>query len=296
MLRKDTRRHHSHHPRLHMTAPALLRNIFTINGVYCGRGVPRRTHIELHRTRGATMFEDSLVESAALLRTHNRWPAVVSIAAQLCAAALILTIPLLHPEILPMPHILPATLALPRPTAPPPPPMHIEARAAAATSAPAAPTIRSAPLSPTLIHPTDPAVDAPSLPVINIGDAHSPLPPGINSAAPAGPHVAVGQPAARASSAPVPVSSGVLAGNLIAPIHPEYPQIAKITHTEGAVVIDAIISRTGSIESAHVLSGPPMLQAAALAAVRQARYRPFLLNGQPTEVQTTITINFHMGG
>ena len=92
------------------------------------------------------------------------------------------------------------------------------------------------------------------------------------------------------------VSSGVLAGYLIAPIHPEYPSIAKAVHVEGTVVIDAIISRTGGIESAHVLSGPPMLQRAALDAVRQARYRPFLLNGQPTEVQTTITINFRMGG
>jgi protein TonB len=72
--------------------------------------------------------------------------------------------------------------------------------------------------------------------------------------------------------------------------------VSRAAHVEGTVVIDAIISRAGSIESAHVLSGPPMLQAAALAAVRQARYRPFLLNGQPTEVQTTITINFRMGG
>jgi len=243
------------------------------------------------------MFEDSLVESAALLRTHNRWPAVVSIAAQLCAAALILTIPLLHPEILPMPHILPATLAPPHAPAPPPP-IHLEPHTpAAATSAPTAPVaIQTTSIFRDRLLPTGPAVNEPAMPVVNLGNTAPSLPFGINSAASAGPHVTVGQPAARASSAPVPVSSGVLAGNLIAPIHPEYPQIAKITHTEGAVVIDAIISRTGSIESAHVLSGPPMLQAAALAAVRQARYRPFLLNGQPTEVQTTITINFHMGG
>ena len=149
---------------------------------------------------------------------------------------------------------------------------------------------------PTLIHPTGAAVDAPLLPAINIGDAHSSLPPGINSAAPANPHINVGPPAATPSSKPLSVSSGVLAGYLIAPIHPEYPSIAKAVHVEGTVVIDAIISRTGGIESAHVLSGPPMLQRAALDAVRQARYRPFLLNGQPTEVQTTITINFRMGG
>jgi protein TonB len=151
-----------------------------------------------------------------------------------------------------------------------------------------------APLAPTLIHLTGPAIDAPALPVVNLGDVHSSLPPGINSAVPAHTPVNVA-PAAKPASKPLPVSSGVLAGNLIAPIHPEYPAIAKATHTEGTVVIDAIISRTGAIESAHVLSGPAMLQPAALAAVRQARYRPFLLNAQPTEVQTTITINFRMG-
>ena len=243
------------------------------------------------------MFEDSLVESAALLRTHNRWPAVVSITAQLCAAALILTIPLLHPEVLPMPHILPATLATPHAPVQPPP-IHLEARSSAATtSAPTAPVaIQTTSIFRDLIHPTGTAVDAPSMPAVNLGNSDASLPLGINTAVPSGPHVTVGPPAARASSAPIPVSSGVSAGNLIAPIHPEYPQIAKITHTEGTVVIDAVISRSGSIESAHVLSGPPMLQSAALAAVRQARYRPFLLNGQPTEVQTTITINFRMGG
>jgi protein TonB len=145
-----------------------------------------------------------------------------------------------------------------------------------------------------LIRLTGPAIDAPALSVVNLGDAHSSLPPAINSAAPAHPSVNVAP--ARPSSRPLPVSSGVLAGNLIAPIHPEYPAIAKAAHVEGTVVIDAIISRTGAIESMHVLSGPAMLQPAALAAVRQARYHPFLLNGQPTEVQTTITINFRMGG
>jgi protein TonB len=131
---------------------------------------------------------------------------------------------------------------------------------------------------------------------MNLGNTDSPLPPGINSAAPAGPHVTVGPPAVGPSAKRLSVSSGVSAGNLIAPIHPVYPQIARAAHVEGTVVVDAIISRTGSIESAHVLSGPPMLQQTALEAVRQARYRPFLLNGQPTEVQTTITINFRMGG
>lgn len=244
------------------------------------------------------MFEDSLVESAALLRTHNRWPAVVSITAQLCAAALILTVPLLRPEILPMQRILPATLVPPRPPAPVPPPIRLEPRAIAArTSAPAVPeTAQPTSLIRDFLQTTGVAVENPPISVVNMGNTDASLPPGINTAAPAGPHVTAGPPSAAASTSPLAVSSGVLAGYLIAPIRPEYPQIAKITHTQGSVVVDATISRSGNIESARVLRGPPMLHAAALAAVRSARYRPFLLNGQPTEVQTTITINFRMGG
>ena len=64
----------------------------------------------------------------------------------------------------------------------------------------------------------------------------------------------------------------------------------------GAVVLHAIISKTGPIQSLSVLSGPEMLRASALAAVQQWKYRPFLLNGDPTEVETTITVNFSIGG
>jgi len=64
---------------------------------------------------------------------------------------------------------------------------------------------------------------------------------------------------------------------------------------QGTVVVEAIISKSGVIESAHVTSGPVMLQSSALEAVRRARYRPFLLNGEPTEVATTISITFHLG-
>jgi protein TonB len=86
-----------------------------------------------------------------------------------------------------------------------------------------------------------------------------------------------------------------MAGRLLDPIRPEYPMIARLSHSEGTVVVQAIISKSGKIESAQVVSGPAMLQASALQAVRAARYRPFLLNGQPTEVLTTISIVFRLG-
>jgi protein TonB len=83
---------------------------------------------------------------------------------------------------------------------------------------------------------------------------------------------------------------------LLAPIRPVYPGIARAAHVEGAVVIEAVISQTGMIENLQVISGPAMLRSAAIEAVREARYKPYRLNGVATEVQTTITINFRMGG
>jgi protein TonB len=60
-------------------------------------------------------------------------------------------------------------------------------------------------------------------------------------------------------------------------------------------VIEALISKAGTIESLHVVSGPEMLRGAALDAIRAARYQPFRLNGEPIEIQTTITVNFRFG-
>jgi protein TonB len=100
---------------------------------------------------------------------------------------------------------------------------------------------------------------------------------------------------AKPPSKPLKVSGGVIAGRLMTPIEPIYPAIARAAHVSGSVVVEAIISKAGTIESLHVVSGPEMLGASALDAIRVARYKPFLLNGEPTEVQTTITVNFTLG-
>jgi periplasmic protein TonB len=82
---------------------------------------------------------------------------------------------------------------------------------------------------------------------------------------------------------------------LIAPILPVYPAIAKAAHVEGTVVVEAIISRAGAIESLHVVSGPVMSQRAAIEAIHAARYQPYHLNGAAIAMQTTITVNFRIG-
>jgi len=92
------------------------------------------------------------------------------------------------------------------------------------------------------------------------------------------------------------ISSGVATGNLIVKTQPVYPPIAKAARVQGTVVLQATISKTGTIENLHVVSGPTMLQQAAQDAVRQWRYRPYLLNGEPVEVETTVNVIFSLGG
>jgi protein TonB len=95
---------------------------------------------------------------------------------------------------------------------------------------------------------------------------------------------------------PTRVSAGVVAGLIISKTTPVYPPIAKAAHVSGTVVLHALISKTGTIDNLTVVSGPEMLRAAALDAVRTWRYKPYLLNGEPTEVDTTVTVNFNFGG
>ena len=81
-------------------------------------------------------------------------------------------------------------------------------------------------------------------------------------------------------------------GNLIHKVEPQYPTMAKQLHIEGTVLVKAIISREGMIIRAEAERGQTLLAQAALAAVRQWRYRPYYLNHEPIEVETEITVNF----
>jgi protein TonB len=98
-----------------------------------------------------------------------------------------------------------------------------------------------------------------------------------------------------AQPARIRVGGNVSAARLLYQPKPEYPQLARLTRTEGAVEFEAIIGKDGTIEELKVLSGHPLLVKAALEAVRQWRYQPTLLNGEPIEVVTEITVNFKLG-
>lgn len=98
------------------------------------------------------------------------------------------------------------------------------------------------------------------------------------------------------SSRAMTISAGVAGGLLIQKTAPVYPQIAKEARVSGTVVIQATISKTGSIKNLRAVNGPTMLRQAAIDAVKGWRYRPYLLDGEPVEVETTVSVTFNLGG
>jgi protein TonB len=103
-----------------------------------------------------------------------------------------------------------------------------------------------------------------------------------------------------AASAPTPVlqtatiSQGVSEGLLVKKVQPVYPANALRLRLEGPVKLMATISQSGNISAVKILSGEPQLARAAVDAVRQWKYQPYLLNGSPVEVQTPVTVKFSL--
>jgi periplasmic protein TonB len=94
----------------------------------------------------------------------------------------------------------------------------------------------------------------------------------------------------------VRVSSGVSAGLLLKRVNPVYPKTARKKHIQGVVIMSAMIDKNGDIANLVVVSGDPTLAKAATEAVQQWKYRPYLLQGQPVEVETQIQVNFTLAG
>jgi protein TonB len=242
------------------------------------------------------MFEGSLVESRGLVVSRTqRWTALGSLTVQLAVAGLLLAIPLVRPEVLP-PFMVAPHVELPIPLKPPVV-QRVETTTAASTgmSAPAS-SVATAPTRPFLFPRPGDAVEGPAPafdPNLRMGGGGTELPGDLSTIAsgPA-PNIVVVKPKQQG---PLQVSRGVTEGMLLTPIRPVYPPIAVVAHVQGSVVMEAVISKAGTIESLRAVSGPEMLRGAAMTAVQAARYRPYLLSGVPTEVQTTITVVFTLG-
>lgn len=129
--------------------------------------------------------------------------------------------------------------------------------------------------------PVAEVVEAPS--IGNLGS--SPRPDALSNIA----HSTTALPAAPSTQR---ISQGVSDGLLIKRVQPIYPQQAMQMHTQGKVALQATIAKDGSVRNVKVVSGPAILARAATEAVRQWKYKPYMLNGEPIEVQTDVNINF----
>lgn len=242
------------------------------------------------------MFADSLLEPHFTGRAQRGWTTLTSFALQSLLLAVLLALPLLYTEGLPKVHLVSVSAPLGPPPGPPP-----IAQQRSSVRQPqsnlihgivvAPPTI---PLGYTRIVDATPPQDAAACDICVPGGTGS-----ISSVNPiigsVGVSVPVVPPPPPPTSRP-PRRSIMMEGNLIYRVQPIYPPLARAARIQGTVLLRAIISRTGAIENLQTISGHPMLVGAAIDAVRQWRYRPYILNGDPVEVETQVTVKFSLSG
>lgn len=246
----------------------------------------------------ATMFEDCLLESGGRLKTNRLWTTTLSALLQAFLIGIMILVPLIYTEALPKQQLMTFLVAPPPPPPPPPPAAAVQAVKVVQTD------IEEGRLrTPTKI-PQKVAMikeeEAPP-PVSAMGGVMGGVPGGVPGGQMGG--VLGGILSSSSMAAPklatpqrVRVSQGVSEGMLVTKVTPPYPPMAKMARVQGSVILQAVISKNGSIENLRVVSGHPMLVQAALDAVKQWRYRPYLLNGEPVEVETQITVNFSLTG
>ena len=243
------------------------------------------------------MFADSLLESSWGHRSRRSLTTLTSFGVQSVVVGLLLLIPILTTVALPPTRVVSTPISMGRRDPGPATPMHSGTRAA----------VQIVPVTGRLMMPSriPPTVarggeDVPEIQIGGgggssigdnfpyIGDPNAPpMPiPGTHPVMPVAP-----RPVVRPFR-----TSTMLQGMLIRRVEPVYPAMARAAHIQGPVLLAAVISKDGTIENLRTISGHPMLVPAAITAVSQWRYRPYILNGDAIEVETQITVNFILGG
>jgi periplasmic protein TonB len=245
------------------------------------------------------MFEDSLIESGGKLKTKRGWTSIISFGLQVMIVGVMILIPLIFTEALPKGTTM-FMLVAPPPPPPPPPP--------AAAPVKVVKQIQTDIVNGELRTPTkipnkvkiikEDEAPPPAMASAGVmGGVPGGVPGGsmggvmgsiLNSTPTVAPKIATPQR--------VRVSSGVSTGMLVRKVPPSYPPLARQARIQGTVVLQATISKEGSIENLQLISGHPMLAPAAIEAVKQWKYKPYLLNGEPVEVETQVQVNFTLAG
>ena len=245
------------------------------------------------------MFEDSLIESGGRLKTKRGRTSVVAFGIEFMIIGVMVLIPLIFTEALPKQQLMTFLVAPPPPPPPPPP---------AAAPVKIVKVIQTDIVNGELRTPTkipqkiqmikeDEAPPPVMASTGVVGGVPGGVPGGsmsgvlggiVNSTTVAVPKIATPQR--------VRVSSGVQSGLLVRRVNPTYPPLARQARIQGVVLLQAQISKDGNIENLQLISGHPMLAPAAIEAVKQWKYKPYLLNGEPVEVETQVQVNFTLAG
>lgn len=235
---------------------------------------------------------DQLVESTDKKKTNKVWSVWVSALIQALILGVLVLIPLIYTSALPKALMTTFLVAPPPPPPPPPPPtvVHVKVQPKFVTGKLQAPTVIPKKIEKVVEQPQPDVGMTGGVPGGVPGGSAGGVLGGIIGGAPGG------LPPPPKPTAPLRVGGNVMAAKIINETKPAYPQIARMAHVSGTVMLHAIIAEDGTIQQLTFLSGPALLRQAALDAVRQWRYAPTTLNGQPTKVDTTISVVFDLDG
>ncbi len=240
------------------------------------------------------MFEDSLIESGNKLRTKRLSTTIISFFAQFGLIGILILIPLIYTDALPKGNLM--TFLVVPPPPPPPPPPAAAIKVVKIQSEVINGQLRTPTKIPDKVQMIKEEEAPPDLGAGVTGGVPGGVPGGSASGVMGGILNSTALIPKVATPQRVRVSSGVSTGLLIKKVTPTYPQLAKQARIQGAVVLQAEISKEGTIQNLQLISGHPMLAPAAIEAVKQWRYRPYLLNGEPVAVDTQVVVNFSLSG
>jgi periplasmic protein TonB len=242
------------------------------------------------------MFDEMVISSPNPKKTNKPWTVFLSMLFQVAFLGILILIPLIYTEALPKTMMATMLTAPPPPPPPPPPPaaaqiVHVKPQAHLMDSGKL--------MAPKVIPKEVKIIKEDAEPDMGAMGAVGGVPGGVAGGSMGG---VLGGVIGGMGSAPPPpkpkqtgplrVGGSVQAARIINRVQPVYPPLARQTRINGTVRLHAIISKDGTIIQLEVISGHPLLQQAALDAVRQWRYQPTLLNGEPVEVDTTIDVIF----
>ena len=245
------------------------------------------------------MFEEMVVSNAKNKKTNKPWTVFISMLLQIAFLALLILIPLIYTEALPKTLMSSILLAPPPPPPPPPPPAAVQV----VHVKPVAHLMEAGKLVAPKAIPKDVKIikeeEAP--PDVGAGMVGG-VPGGVAGGSMGGVIGGVIGGAGSTAAPPPPkvnpkritVGGNVQAAHLVNRVQPVYPPLARQTRISGTVKLHAIIGKNGAVEQLQVVSGHPLLVQSALDAVKQWRYQPTLLNGEPVEVDTEIDVIFSL--